>query len=422
MGKKISIYLDGTFNTPDSQTNVYKLFSITEGYISGPDLHDMHYSIWRNAYEYVKDKLFEAEIDHQALDREHEVLNSQSHLRYYDPGVGTRFLNRFRGGFFGRGVSKNIAQAYSFLAQCWQAGDEVYIFGYSRGAYTARSLVGLLNIAGLLDYKQIRNPEDLSQVMTYLHDYIEYLDKENRTAETSQSDEAIKPEMPQVLKNLSASRKNIPIKFIGVWDTVGSIGQPVSFKSLFKELAKDVYETLGNTEVCSNVEYAYHAMAIDEHRVDFNVTPWTFSKESTDLPASLKEIEQLWFVGAHGNVGGGIKGSTLSDIPCQWMQEKAIQAGLDFSEEYQVRDGAFQDKVSDSYALFAGGLFRFMHDRFYRHINFANLDEKGGVINEGFHSSVWTYFLNNTAYQPVNIPQEVVAHNTTTAQGTDVIT
>lgn len=414
MSKKISLYLDGTFNTPDSQTNVYKLFSLTKGYATGPDLTDLENPKWKKILKALINKFNDYDIDHTSLDTEYTALRSEKLVRYYDPGVGTRFLNRLRGGAFGKGISENISQAYDFLCHVWEPGDEIYVFGFSRGAYTARSLVGLLNLVGLLDHKLSRDPQNRKIVIDYLHAYIQYLHQQTQFDLQYRDTKPSEPIKPRLLKNIPEWRQNTPVKFIGVWDTVGSLGIPNRFKSFLAGFTFNVQETLGNTEICSNVEYAYHAMAIDEHRIDFKVTPWTYAKQSTDLPAKLKKVEQMWFVGAHSNVGGGYKGNFLSDISCEWMQSNATLAGLEFSDVFVTNKEALSSMVRDSYSEFAGGIHKFFNKPVLRDIHFNAQAAEGGVINELIHPSVWSYFLHTVAYQPDNIPGHIIALNTRT--------
>ncbi len=412
MSKKISLFLDGTFNTPDSQTNVYKLFSLAEGYPTGPDLKDLEDPKWKKLLKVVIDKVTGYDIDHAALDAEYTSLRSKEIIRYYDPGVGTRLFNRVRGGAFGKGVSENISQAYDFLCQTWEPGDEIYVFGFSRGAYTARSLVGLLNLIGLLDHKLSRDPQNRQIVMDYLHTYIKYLHQQTQFELQYEQTKPSEPTKPKLLEGIPEWRKNTPVKFIGVWDTVGSLGIPNRFRNFLAGFTFNVHETLGNTEICSNVEYAYHAMAIDEHRVDFKVTPWTYANKSTDLPPQLKDVQQLWFVGAHSNVGGGYENNYLCSISCEWMQENAISAGLEFSKKFITNQKSLSSEVIDSYTKFAGGIHQLFNKRFFRDINFNAVAKKGSVINEGIHPSVWNYFLNNIDYKPDNIPDHIIALNT----------
>lgn len=414
MSKKISLFFDGTWNTPDSQTNVYKLFSLAEGYPTGPDLKDLKDPKWKKIVKAISNKVTGIDIDHALLDAEYQTLRSKKVLRYYDPGVGTRILNKIRGGLFGKGVSENISQAYDFLCKTWEPGDEIYVFGFSRGAYTARSLVGLLNLVGILDHKLSRDPINRQVVMDYLHAYIKYLHQKTQYHLNFDDIDPKEPNKPKLLQDIPQWRKNTPVKFIGVWDTVGSLGIPSRFKNFLAGLTLNVHETLGDTEICSNVEYAYHAMAIDEHRVDFNITPWTYALGSIDLPVQLKEVQQLWFVGAHSNVGGGYDGNHLSDIPCEWMQEKAINSGLNFSEKIIVHEQVFSSKVIDSYAEFTGGLHQIFHDRSFRKTQLDRIEIKNSVINENIHPSVWSYFRNNISYAPNNIPGHIVAVNTRT--------
>ena len=183
----------------------------------------------------------------------------------------------------------------------------------------------------------------------------------------------------------------------------------------------EVRETLGNTELCNNVEYAYHAMAIDEHRVDFQVTPWTYPNDSIQSPEQLKEVEQCWFVGAHANVGGGYNGNHLSDFAAQWLHKKANSVGLKFSHPYQINAKALDSKVRNSYAEFAGRLHQFFNKPVLRDIIFSSPAAAGQTVNETIHPSVWNYYLHASDYQPKNIPNDIVAMHLPTNKDDDPV-
>jgi uncharacterized protein (DUF2235 family) len=231
---------------------------------------------------------------------------------FYDPGVGTAgIIDRITGGVFGVGLSQNILDGYTFIANNYDAGeyngepDDIFLLGFSRGAFTARSLAGMLGAVGLLKKRDMnRLPEAFDIYRTK---------PKNRKRHPSYG--------------LVNETRKVTIKFIGVWDTVGALGIPVTW---LKWLGRQRY-CFHNVELGSNVRYAYHALAIDEHRKPFEATIW---KEPSDPPKHRQAVEQVWFAGTHSNIGGGYRDQGLSDIALQWMIEKAKACGLSFDQEY----------------------------------------------------------------------------------------
>ena len=254
---------------------------------------------------------------------------------FYDPGVGTGGrIDRITGGAFGGGLSQNVLDGYRFIANNYDAGerdgepDDIFLFGFSRGAFTARSLAGMLGAVGLLKKRDMnRLPEAFDVYRTK---------PEHRKRHPSHA--------------LVHETKKVTIKFIGVWDTVGALGIPVTW---LKWLGRRCY-SFHNVELGSNVRHAYHALAIDEQRKPFEATIW---QRPSNQPKHEQVVEQVWFAGAHGNIGGGYRDSGLSDIALKWMIEKAEACGLSFDEEYirecvepQV-DGALVDSRTGFYKV-----------------------------------------------------------------------
>lgn len=225
------------------------------------------------------------------------VLQSVLYLR----GVGTTGLDvtqKFDGAT-GLGIDDNIRSGYMFLAQNYVPGDEIFVFGFSRGAFTARSLVGLISATGLLLRQSLGH---LGQAWLYY-----------RGGARPHSPEAFMAANPQ-----AQVHTNVEIHFLGVWDTVGSLGIP---GHVFDRINHELYGFY-DTGLCPIVRNAYHALAIDEHRDTFVPTLWT-----GDVPPDCN-VEQVWFAGAHADVGGGYVTRSLADIPLVWMAQKAEKAGL----------------------------------------------------------------------------------------------
>lgn len=220
---------------------------------------------------------------------------------FYDWGLGS-YHNNISAGATGRGIHKNILDGYRYIVQNYASGDKIYLFGFSRGAYTVRALCGLINNCGILkrpDAKRITEAWDIY--------------KSSSNANHPDGDDAVQFRSAYCHR----SRK---VHFVGVWDTVGALGIPFSLMGLFE--SKDEFY---DTKMGSNVSFARHALAIDEQREDFEPTVWE-SRTGVDL-------KQVWFAGVHADVGGSYppdKESKLiaADAPLKWMLGEATRNGL----------------------------------------------------------------------------------------------
>lgn len=219
-----------------------------------------------------------------------------SQIVYYDRGVGTGRGERLAGGFSGKGLDDKIIDAYRFLGNNYHPGDEIYLFGFSRGAYTARSLAGLIDMAGVI------HPSCLG----------EHFD-ELLTIRRSDRTQQLKREAIAAISGLRR-HEPAPIQCIGVWDTVGSLGIPGDW-ARHKSFASRWY--FHNVHLGPHVKVALHALAIDEKRPAFPPTLW---EKPTNQPLPPGQVvEQVWFAGVHSNIGGSYKDSRLSDITLDWM-------------------------------------------------------------------------------------------------------
>jgi uncharacterized protein (DUF2235 family) len=225
---------------------------------------------------------------------------------YYDQGVGTGDLeDKILGGGTGAGLEQNIHDAYIFLLANYEPGDEIYIIGFSRGAFTARSIGGMIHKCGVLKREHVRR----------------YIDAE-RLYHNGKID-ATHPEAEAFRKECSIDGANdTPVQMIGVWDTVGALGIPLRG---LRAANKDEYQFL-DTKLNPAVKHAFHALAIDEHRSPFEPTLWEPIRKDQD-------VQQVWFPGVHSDVGGGYNTSDLSDSTLQWMIDRAKEAGLAFDDD-----------------------------------------------------------------------------------------
>jgi len=312
MGKVLVVCCDGTWNTPDQQGRPTNVTKMTRAILP------------------------------RAPDGTPQVV-------HYDEGVGTgNRLDRFLGGTLGVGLGKNVRQAYRFLALNYEAGDRIAMFGFSRGAFTVRSLAGLVNLVGLL------RKGDLDR-MTAVWEYY-------RTPPHQRRQDFIDPRW--------IGNRDPGVDLLGVWDTVGALGIPTTF---LRSVGRRYYEfhdvTLG-----ASIRRAYQALAIDEHRRNFEPAIWDTAKIT---PA--QEVEQVWFAGAHSNVGGGYDDPVLSDQAFVWMVDRA-RALLSFDEAYieqrceVLKDQEARGAIIDS----RRGIWKFLG---------RTLREIGGDATETIHPS-----------------------------------
>ena len=244
---------------------------------------------------------------------------AQNQRLYYDPGVGnpgelpgaswadrlSRGLERLHGLVFGKGIYENIAEAYRFILRNWQPGDEIYLFGFSRGAFTARSVGGLVTQFGIL------RPDMDELIPTLLHTY--FSDRQKGRAHY----ERIRAQI-LALSSLNAAR-DAPVWFVGVWDTVASVGAPF--------LSREI--TASPTIVGKNFMHVRQALALDEYRKTFRPRPYLI-EAGHDYAKHGQSIKQHWFSGAHCDVGGGyVNGEAgLSQQTLVWMVQEAAGCGL----------------------------------------------------------------------------------------------
>lgn len=393
--QRLVVCLDGTWNNKDDSTNV---------------------------------------IHHFALSIERPWPDPSSdcrQLRYYDEGVGTGVLDGITGGGFGFGLEENVRAAYDWLVEHYHdadesgEADEIYIFGFSRGAYTARSLVGFISTCGLLRRGAPLSVNQLWQEYCLLGRQREsrtsFWDKifgedrtnirringlvvdpwnvkrfEEKRREANKADTGAQDRVPGQLRNdlNSAERllvrwsRRVRITYLGIYDTVGAVGvDALAIPGVKSKLA--MHHNLRTTTL---VQQCRHALALDEHRSSFNHTPLVefvgHGLENEDHHGSSlseqdaathwarersmweRKIEQRWFAGAHSNIGGGYPDNELAQFPFQWLLEGAQHAGLE-CEGISFVPPTTMPKPRDSYSEFAKPFWTevIRGKRFYRQID-----------------------------------------------------
>ncbi|BAZ29137.1 hypothetical protein NIES4074_15750 [Cylindrospermum sp. NIES-4074] len=228
---------------------------------------------------------------------------------FYDEGIGTE-SGKILGGITGAGIDKNIEDGYRFLSLNYVPGDEIYLFGFSRGAYTVRSLAGMIYCSGLLNRPHVTKTHDAYELYR------------NR---------GIKPRDKTAVDYRASYGDRVPITLLGCFDTVGALGIPglAAFRRFSNQLKQlNQRYRFHDTTLNKFIKNALHAVAIDEIREIFDVTPMNKHPE-----AENQRLIQKWFPGEHGCVGGGTKEhSGLSDTALQWMIDSIgeLKLGLDF--------------------------------------------------------------------------------------------
>ncbi|MBK1718432.1 DUF2235 domain-containing protein [Thiocystis violacea] len=240
-----------------------------------------------------------------------QSVDGSAQLGYYHPGIGSdgSRLGRFLGGTLGVGLGKNIMSAYRWLADQYQPGDRVFLFGFSRGAYTVRSLAGMVALCGLLKTRDLAEPAAWEQVERIYDRGYRHREPISRWDQGMAFHSDAHGEPPDV-------------HFLGVWDTVGALGVP-DYLEFFNLLDDSSKYTFHDTKLNRKILNARHAVALDENRASFAPTLWS---DISDRP----HVKQLWFPGNHGDVGGGHPETGLSDGALKWMMDEAQDQGLAF--------------------------------------------------------------------------------------------
>jgi uncharacterized protein (DUF2235 family) len=320
MAKNIVFCADGTWNGPEDETG----YSV----IDDDDAHgEIDNSSVTNVVKLFVDLAGQPTPDTAMLKNEQEKVfsdrdtGSAIQVAKYIHGVGdsTNPISKILGGAFGCGILGRIVRGYTFISRNYQPGDAIYIVGFSRGAYTARALGGLIAKVGLLNPASY-DPTD--KVTAYRLGIAAWAKAKTLCFQGTSRWTAMANAVLQLAQNAFAEQlptnglvESVPMKAIGVWDTVGSLGIPM----YAADHRYDVFRFI-DTALSEAVAYGFHAMAIDERREDFSVTFWD----------ARHGVEQVWFVGAHADIGGGYPAdeARLSDEALCWMTSKLVTAGV----------------------------------------------------------------------------------------------
>ena len=289
---------------------------------------------------------------------------------YYDDGVGAdaNGLTRLWKGAVGQGLDRLVYEAYRFICLNYKSGDELFLLGFSRGAYTARSVAGLIGRVGLVPRRHIAA---IPSAMALYR----------------QRSKVLQPTGELKSFQLTYGCKPAPITFLGCWDTVGALGIPNKSELLaLDKISRRRYQfhdtTLGN-----HIQRAAHAVAIDEHRREFQPTLMQLGPNMK--PSQLREV---WFPGDHGCVGGGdLQKQPLANIALRWLVESAAEMGAPLAVDWSHLDDSAQPNPLAAFSSNVDWLYS-ERARSLTHVPFSAL-----------HPSVLQRIRGNPNYRPRNL-------------------
>ena len=305
MARKLVVCCDGTWNTPRTDTNIFRTYQFLREGLGSP---------------------LETRRRNGVVTCEGRAADGSEVLLFYDAGVGSEWFSRIVGGGVGVGLSDNVREAYRFLGERFAPGSEIYLFGFSRGAYTVRSLCGFIKAAGLLERPTVRDVwrayMDLyateSAISTrpggWSPDRVRawlVAQAGDALGRTGGADVASLPRHP-----------GVTIHFIGVYDTVGALGVPLAGATKVNEPIVGFHDT----GIGAEIEHAVQALAVDEKRGPFVPTLWTLAAGASLSPAQT--VLQVWFPGVHSDVGGGYGDKGIGNITWDFMMRQAARRGL----------------------------------------------------------------------------------------------
>ena len=346
------------------------------------------------------------------------LKHDERQIVFYEPGLGTfpapgtwtpltRWITKTMGSAFGYGLSHNLAVCYDFLVENYAPGDRIYLFGFSRGAYTARALAALVHVCGLM---RTKNRNLVPYVIKLFESEATKAKKRNDKAEKAQG-KKLPLSLPVCSEFKRVFSDSPPIHFVGVWDTVSSVG------TIF-----DPYH-LPHTRWNPSVKTVRHAISIDEKRKFFRANLWSSTTRDTD-------VKQVWFAGVHADIGGGYRESEsgLAKITLEWMLEEAKAAHLLIDDtqlptvfpttpDSPLAAPSAIARIHNELEKFFWKVLQWVPRRYWmrdatsgnyvRHWNFSPKAMPRFIANNSdIHPSVHERIQKLTEYRPVNLPGE----------------
>jgi uncharacterized protein (DUF2235 family) len=318
-------------------------------------------------------------------------------VAFYDDGVGTGSLKLLRiiGGAFGYGFARNVRDLYTQLCRAYRPHDRIYLFGFSRGAYTVRALAGMIATCGIVDADTL-SERDLGRAIREA--YAVY--RRRYRPERWHADATRRAEEFRRRRRVHQPGDPVRIAFMGVWDTVGAVGLPDDawLKKVLWVLTGFRIPWFKHYHLGDIVDRACHALALDDERQTFHPVLWDERSASGEPDPRL---DQVWFAGVHSNVGGGYPKQGMSLVALHWMMRQAGAVGLRFtaldSRIYYERQNV-HDKLYDS----RRGLGSFYR---YSPRDLTAISAKFGITHSRVHASAFDRIgLRTDGYAPGNVP------------------
>jgi len=315
-------------------------------------------------------------------------------IAFYDDGVGTEraLLRRILGSVAGWGLSRNVKELYTEVARVYEPGDKLFLFGFSRGAFTVRTLAGMITNCGIVDIAKFPDKSGLQKAVKRI--YREYR-KRYRTIlgrfffGKPGPDALAYSRSVSVRDDRHAPDGRIELEFIGVWDTVDAVGLPFHISDISNELVWRF--KFPDPRLSNQVKRACHALAIDEERHSFKPVLWE----------NDSRIQQVWFAGVHSNIGGGYPRQGMSLVSLDWMMAQAEKSGLRLLPQVRNLYAALQNVDDKLYDPRAGlGVFYRWRPR-----NIRKLCAERNITEPCVHISAIERAAHGTdSYAPGNLP------------------
>lgn len=335
-------------------------------------------------------------------------LTTNDQIAIYDDGVGTGSFRPLAvaGQAFGLGLARNVRDLYTFLSRNYAAGDRIYAFGFSRGSFTIRLLIGLVRHKGLVDPAL---PEDKFQkeVLRRWAGYRKRFER-RKLRYTLGRDKDARMEKRTTLTTSKADQEGVvpDFAFVGLWDTVDAYGLPID--ELMYGIDQWIYPvSFADRRLTRHVKAAYHALSVDDERRTFHPVLWDEIAEGRDADVPAGRMKQVWFPGVHANVGGGYAKDGLAHVSLEWMLTAPALKTLELHQIHldEIRRQVdIYDDLIDSRAGLAG-YYRYAPRNISAlcHDDFAEVE----IARPKIHESVFRRVKgHHVAYAPPGLPAE----------------
>lgn len=338
----------------------------------------------------------------------HRRVPETPQIAFHDDGVGTEDFKLLKiiGGAFGYGLERNVCELYEHLVLNYRPNDRIYLFGFSRGAFTVRVLAGLIAHCGVIDPSKSNGGMSIDRLRELITEgfmsYREIVKAEIRRKRSKRSSRTagggLVHRESSPFRAAHSHQGELTIECLGIWDTVDAVGVPFDEA---RDVVDRIYPTsYSDAENDIPVKNVFHAISVDDQRRTFVPVMWL---ESTTAGKPRGNVEQVWFPGVHSNVGGGYPKQGVAHVTLEWMAERAQRAGLILREGAleEIRDAAnADDKVYDS----RSGIAAYYR---YEQRDIAGISSEAGIARPKIHVSVLERALHGTdGYSPGNLPKE----------------